>query len=294
MSKLAKFFITCAAVFVVGLVMLIAGIATGGVEGLEKVSEDHHWVSTGTGARATVDISGQKFDSIETIGYVDVVVVGPKYYDTIVGEYDVEDIAEPKAGYVLAIFGNNLEAPEMAVKNNTLQITAPEFEFDGINLDFSSEAYYPTVLVFCPDKELAQVKVNSSACDVFLYGVTCKDVDVRINSGDIHADDIVTKGMIIESDAGDIEMMGDFKGTTKIQTSSGDVQLDTKAALKEYSMKVTAASGDIVIDDEEIEGNNDEEGYRYTQDGGKDTLLIKVDSGDIKIRQYEDPDTISL
>ena len=313
MSKLMKFFITCAAVFVVGLVMLIAGIGTGGVEGLDKVAEDHDWVSGSPGDRASIEVNDLDFESIEATGYMDVILVGPGYYDDVVKDYELETITEAEAGTALAIFGSNLEGPTMEMDDKTLKLSSNTESADGVNLNFSSENSYPTVFVFCSDKEIKRFTLSSSSSDVSLLGVSVENADIQLNYGDVEANNIVSKSMKIKidsgdielsgelkgttdvsTDSGDIELSGDLKGTTKASTDSGDIDIDTKMEVKEYSMKVSAAAGDVTIEENEIEYNDEKEGYRYTQEGGEDTLILKTEAGDVKVRTLGETDAVEL
>ena len=287
MSRLVKFFITCGAVFVVGFAMCIAGAATGGVDGFKAVAEDHDWVSAGSGSRATVELNDQEFDSIESTGVMDVVIVSKDNYDKVIGEYDLTAIVEKDRCNAIAIFGSETKAPELTVYGNTLKIQgAAENEFDGINLDFTSENAYPTVIVFCPDKQMEQIKINSAFSDVWIKGVSFKNADIELNYGDVDAEGIVSQGIDIRNDCGDVELAGDLKGQTKVKIESGDIDIDTKAETKDYSMAIKALSGDVTIGDKEIE-EFAEEGYSYKQDGGEDSLDLEAAAGDIKVRQLE-------
>lgn len=289
MRKLKAFFIVCAAVFVVGMIMSIAGFGSGGVQGFEAVAEDHDWVSAGPGARVTTEMNDLDFDSIEAVGPTEVVIVGEREYAEIVGEYGLETAAKPKAGTAVAIFGKNNHAPVMEMDGKTLRISRDQdSEVNGIYLNFSSEDAYPTVIVFCPDKQLEQIKVNSSYSDVELRSISFKRAEIMLNFGDIEAENIVSRGITIESDDGDVELSGDLKGQTNVKAERGDIDIDTKTALKEYTMKLAASVGEITIGDGEGKFmDTDEEGYSYIQDGGEDTLILKADTGDIELSSGE-------
>ena len=75
MSKLAKFFIICAAVCVVGIVMSFAGYAAGGVDNLQKVADKHDWLNVGPNSTETDIITVGEFQSIETEGSLDIAVI---------------------------------------------------------------------------------------------------------------------------------------------------------------------------------------------------------------------------
>ncbi|MDO4869906.1 MAG: DUF4097 family beta strand repeat-containing protein [Bacillota bacterium] len=287
MNKLAKFFIACGAVFVIGLVMFAAGFAKGGVDGLEKVAADHDWVSAGPGALATVELHDQEFESIESTGVMDVVIVGPDSYEKIVSDYHIEMAVEPKPGTVVAVHGSNIQPPNMKVEGKTLKLNGgEENEFEGINLDFSSDSVYPAVIVFCPDQELDQIKISSVFSDVELRDISFKQADIRLNAGDVETANIVSQGLTIEGDSGDAEISGELKGQTEIKLEAGDIEVETKDALKNYTMKIKSSAGDIKIGEKEI-AEETAEGYSYTSDGGKYTLLLETEMGDIEVNRIE-------
>ena len=287
MRKLRVFFITCAAVFVVGVAMSIGGAAAGGVQGFEKVAEDRDWVTTGPGAQATVELQDLDFDAIEATGVMDVVIVGESSYSEVVRDYNLEGAAEPKAGTAVCVFGSNVEPPDVKLDGKTLKLTGgAEQEFQGINLNFSSASVYPAVIVFCPDKEIDSIKVSSAFSDVTLKDISVKQADIQLNYGDVETENIVSQGIMIDNEFGDAALSGDLKGTTEIQLEEGDIELDTKTDPKAYSMKIKTEAGDITIGDKESgESKADEEGYSYTQTGGEDTLLLETINGDVKVRQ---------
>ena len=281
MKKLKVFFIICAAVFVAGLGMSIAGAAAGGVDGFEAVAEDHDWVSAGPGAMATVSVDDLDFDSIESTGVTDVVIAGEDYYDEIVSDYKLETVLDPQPGTAIAVFGSNIEAPDMAMEGKTLVINGGQGEeFEGINLDFSSENAYPTVIVFCPDKELEKISISSAFSDVELKDIAFKEAEIGLNYGDVEGKHIKSQGIKIESDSGDVELSGELQGETEVTTGAGDIEIETADALKAYAMDIETSVGDIKIGDKE-------KGVSYKQDGGKHSLVLRADTGDIEVSRID-------
>ena len=289
MKKLMTFFISCAAVFLKGLVMFIVGVNTGGVDGLHAVAEDHDWVNDGPGALSTVEVDDLDFDTIEATGVADVVIVGENSYDKIISDYHLETVVEPKPGSVVMVSGSNMEAPASELDGKTLKLFGGnQQDFNGINLDFSSESVYPTMIVFCPDKKLDQIKISSAFSDVELRDISFDNAKIELNFGDVEAENIVSQGIKINSDNGDVDLSGELKGTTDIKVEAGDIEIDTKDALKVYTMKIKTLAGDINIGEKEIEGyETDEEGYSYTKDGSKYTLLLETLSGDVDVNQIK-------
>ena len=50
----------------------------------------------------------------------------------------------------------------------------------------------------------------------------------------------------------------------------------------------------IPFEEDEIEYNDKKEGYRYIQEGGEDTLILKTDAGDVKVRTLGETDAVEL
>ena len=289
MKKLMTFFISCAAVFLIGLIMFIVGVNTGGVDGLHAVAEDHDWVNEGPGALATVEVGDLDFDSIEATGVADVVIVGENSYDQVIRDYHLETAVDPKPGSVVMVHGSNMEAPASELDGKTLKLFGgSQQDFNGINLDFSSDPVYPTMIVFCPDKQLDQIKISSQFSDVTLQDISFKQADIALNFGDIETKNIESKGMTIVSDEGDVELSGELRGKTSIALEMGDIEIDTKDTLKKYTIKAQSDVGDIIIGKKEIvDDAHAEEGYLYTQNGGDDTLILETKTGDIEVHQIE-------
>lgn len=274
MRKGLKVLIACAGVFVLGLVMTVAGYATGGVNGLQKVAEDHDWISTDP-AELSITEQEYEFDSIESTGPVDLEIVGARYYKKVLADYDLEDI-DAKSGKVIVICDKEKDEPAVKVKDGKLIVEAvPRDDKPAINLN--SNYWGPTVIVLCSDKELESIKISSSACDVDLSGVAFKKADIGTNAGDIEAEGITSKGLKIMCDAGDVEVQGDLKGLTEITCEAGDIEVDTADGLATYRMDLHADAGDIEVGEIEIEGVN------YTQKGGKDFLKLKTQAGSIEV-----------
>ncbi len=274
MRKGLKVLIACAGVLVLGIVMTAAGYASGGMDGLQKVAEDHDWISVDP-AELTTTEQEYEFDSIESTGPVDLEIAGARYYKKVLADYDLEDI-DAKAGKVIVICDKDKDEPSVKVKEGKLIVEAVPRD-DKPSISLNSEYWGPTVIVLCSDKELESIKISSSACDVDLSGVAFKKADIGTNAGDIDAEGITSKGLKIMCDAGDVEVQGDLKGLTEITCEAGDIEVDTADGLVMYRMDLHADAGDIEVGEIEIEGVN------YTQKGGKDFLKLKTQAGSIEV-----------
>jgi len=296
MNRIAKFFVICAAVFVIGMILFVIGIATGGIDGLHKVAQDHSWVNEGSTEICTVETKGE-FDEVKITGPIDVVMVSEDYYDNAVKEYDLDDLENPGTGTVAFRYGNAYNEPEATIDNGTLEIKGIQDDdehFVGIDLSDEGSAW-PVAIVFCGDKELKSVNVSSEYADVEMKGIAFAVADIELNDGDVELENIKSKGLKISSDYGDVEVSGDLSGDTEITLEDGDIEVDTLADIKDYTIKAGADSGDIKVGKTEIDFPYDvdeglqEEGYQYIQEGGKDTLIVKTTCGDIEISTVKPP-----
>lgn len=301
MNRIAKFFVVCAAAFVLGLILFVIGLTTGGVDGLHKVAKDHSWVSDGTEEIHTIETNGE-FNAVEITGQTDVVLVGTDYFDKTVKEYDLNEVENLGPGTVVLRYGDNYTEPEVTMDNGTLNINGVQNENEPfVGLDFSDgESTWPKAIIFCDDKELKSIKISSQYADVEAKGVAFKKADLELNDGDIDLENIKSKGLKINSDYGDVEISGDLRGETSITLDEGDIEIDTLAKLKEYTIKAGSDVGDIKVGKKELEfpfdegGDYQEEGYQYIQEGGKDTLIVKTTNGDIEISTVKPPETVEL
>ena len=301
MNRIAKFFVICAAAFVLGLILFVIGITADGIDGYHKVAKDHNWVKDGSTKICTVETKGE-FDSVEATGPIDVVLVGGDYFNEAVKEYNLIEEENLGPGTVVLRYGNAYDAPEVTLDSGTLEITGIQDDnepFVGIDLSGGDSAW-PVAIVFCDDKELKAVKVSSEYADVEMMGIAFADADIELNDGDVDLANIRSKGLKISSDYGDVEVAGDLRGETEVTLESGDIEIDTLAKLKEYTIKAGSDNGDIKVGKKELEfpfdgtGDEQEEGYQYIQEGGKDTLVVKTTYGDIEIGTVKAPETVEL
>ena len=272
MSKTGKFFVICAVLFALGLVLTIGGCAAGGAAGIQKAVDGGEWsVNTDPVDTAIIE-NDYEFSSIEATGEADFIFVGSRYYSDAVRDYILTD-TDAKAGKVVVIYDRSKQAPEVKTEGDRLVIDAGK----GNHVYLSDSFHGPKVIVFCGDEELESVKISSSACDLDMKGISFKTADLGMNAGDVDMKDITSGGLKIIADAGDIEIAGVLKGTTDVRADGGDIDIDVSGDLASYTLDVHAEAGDLKIGKEEIDGGS------YTQKGGEDTIKVRADAGDIDI-----------
>lgn len=269
MSKTVKFFVICAVVFTLGLVLTIGGCAAGGIAGIQEAVDGR---LPDNGPAETEMIEGDyEFSSIEASGDADFVFVGSKYYSGILDDKDIIG-SEAKTGKVITVYEKGHAAPEIKTEDGKLIINA-----DVDNEVHFSELFEPTVIVFCDDKELESVSVKSSACDLEMKGVSFRNANIEMNAGDVELTDIISGGLRVVSDAGDTNIAGVLRGITDVDSDAGSIEINVFTGIRGYTMELHADAGDIKVGADEIDGND------FRQEGGADVIKVKTDAGDIEI-----------
>ena len=296
MSKLAKFFIICAAVCVLGIVMTFAGYAAGGVDNMGKVAEKHEWLNVGPDSSETDLLTVGDFKSIEAEGSLDIAIVSTGQ------DLDGEDVPElletfyedSVAGTVAVRWGKGGVMPEIKNENGVLKIKGSTESIEHVEVNLSGEDPSPDVVVFCSDKELESISINGKYGDISIAGVNAKNTSVNVESGDIelegltvgevtaettsgdiNADYTASSKMSLKAEAGDIYVEG-CDGEISAETTYGDIEFETKLPKKQYEITVSTNSGTISIGEVEIESENE-----FSLPGGPNKLTLKTDTGDI-------------
>lgn len=307
MKKLAT---VCAIILVAGLAIGGAGYALGGVKGLDKVADEHDWISTSPGERAVAGQAYDSFDSVEVTGNASVYVVSERFYkdqrwleETELLSSDETDQAD--VFHVIVIKPKDIPAPKISVENSLLKIDAKEKE-SGISFDFSSgEQRIPQILICCPEEKMNTISVDVDTGHIFLGGITYKEASLETDTGYVRTDgvigdkqkmdsdtgDVNLSGVFTEltkasSDTGDVNLSGEFLGAVEAESDTGNVVLETASFLKAFGeIDLSSDTGDISVK----EGGSDiatidSTPARYTRNGAGTKLKVESDTGDIKVR----------
>lgn len=289
LSKLAKFFIICAAVFFVGLVCTIAGVATGGVQNIEKLAEHYDWIQAGPGERGVTAQEVEEYNAIEFTGDADLYIVGKEFYkkaswladQDMLEQTELDVIGKNK---VIVIAGDEVTQPTIEVENGVLKINAVEKDDSGINLDMSDAPYYPQILVCAPTQTLEHLTVSGEVGDVELLGIAWKNAKIELNVGNIDMEGVESAGLDMKMDSGDIEIQGEFKKTTSAISDAGDIEIDTSLPKAEYAYELSSDAGDVKVKD----GSEDAMEYEapenaIKENGGPHKIIAITDSGDVEV-----------
>ena len=303
MSKLAKFFIVCAAVCVLGIMMTFAGYAAGGADNLDKVAEKHDWLNIGPNATETDLLPVGEFKSIEAEGSLDIAIIAPgkDMSDEEVPDF-IEDIYTEGVVETVAVkWGNHTGMPEVTNDNGVLRIKGSTETIDGGVVNLSGDDPSPDVIVFCSADELENISVNGLYGDIAIVGVKSKSITATADSGDIELDDVVSSDVTAETQTGDIDVRniagskltlkanaGDVDiemcdGEISAETTYGDIEFATNLPQSQYEVSVSTNAGTISIGEEEIESENE-----FSLAGGPNKLMLRTDTGDIDADFLED------
>lgn len=112
--------------------------------------------------------------------------------------------------------------------------------------------------------------------DVRVKGLDTNSYVADIDVGDITIEDSALQNLVIDADTGDVELNDCNFENLDISSDVGDVEVESNTDLSGYSF-------DLRTDVGEVEVNEMESGKKYYMEGGKGTLTILGNVGDITI-----------
>ena len=278
MSKMAKFFITCSAVFVLGIILTAAGYAMGGVQDMEKVEQSHEWFNFGPENKVTDTVKTAEYDSIQVEGNMDIAVIGQGFERDMIADFAKDFLADnydaELAGNVIVRWKEGTMKPEVKVEKGVLIINSggadPDFE---VNLSAGDSS--PDVVVLCGGKKLESIDIKTGFGDTAVGGVECKSMTIDSGSGDIELDSAKADRMTLRTEAGDIGITN-CEGDISAEVNSGDIEFDSALAMDQFTVSLHAGSGDVQVND------SDDEVKDFSFEGGPNKLTLKTKAGDIE------------
>ena len=297
MSRLAKFFIICAAVCVLGIVMTFAGYAAGGVDDLQKVADKHEWLNVGPNSTETDILDVGEFQSIESEGSLDILVIAPgEELDEEAVPNFIEDMYYGgTAGTVAVRWGKGEGAPVVKNEDGVLKIKGDSEDIDTVEVNLTGEDPSPDVVVFCSDKELESININGKYGDAAIVLVKSKNIKVTADSGDIeiedveggeitaetktgdiHADNIVSSKMTLKAGTGDIDI-SKCVGEISAETTTGDIEFAAALSQNQFEMDLSVNTGEISVNEDAIDQKE------FYSKGQPNKLVLKTDTGDIDV-----------
>ena len=301
MSRLAKFFIICAAVCVLGIVMTFAGYAAGGVDDLQKVADKHEWLNVGPNSTETDVLEVGEFQSIEAEGSLDIAVLAPASVKDEAAPDFVEDMYyEGAEGTVVVRWGKGNGAPVVTNEDGVLKIKGSTDSIDNVEVNLTGDDPSPDVVVFCSDNELESININGKYGDTAMAGVKSKSTKINADSGDIEIEDVKGGELTAQTQTGDIAAggiaggklalktgTGDIDiskcaGEISAETTTGDIEFETTLPQSQFEMDLSVNTGEISVNEDSIDPNE------FYSKGEPNKLTFRTDTGDIDVNFAED------
>lgn len=297
---LRRFFIVCAIVVGAGLVLSLAGLLGGGINGFSKMSERYTWIRMGAGQMEQIDISGAgTYDTVKVKGSMNIVVEGSSQTACTQIRYD-----------------KNSGVPEYSVKNGVLTVDASALD-KGVLINFEDDDSIPTLVISMPENELKKLALSSedygdiyisnispeeiSAAVVSGYievtGVNCGTASFSSQYGDVDLENIVSDKLAVTAADGNIDMQSADCGSITLSSEYGEIEGDN---IKTEDINVKSQQGDVELNGEfagktdiylsygNLEFNTYLSRSMYTIDAMSDIGVISVGTCDA---DYDDADS---
>lgn len=285
MKKNMRVFLTiCGIVIGVGLILGIAGLALGGIQGLSAVEDRVPWISFGGhGTNVQSEEEVEPFTSID-----------------LDSDYAEVELAEGDKFAVEMSYDKKDGAPVMSVRNGTLFITPNPDRHTWVNFDFFGskeetklKIYYPkgtnfnSVKIYndmgtvtAADIKAKKLDLSTDSGDMDLERITADYMNLDVDMGNINGRQIRTvKGADIEIDTGSLDLSGKLAGSINVNCDMGDCRLTTDIPKNNYSIDVTENDmGNCTIDGQEIDGK-----YPSMKENAPNHFKLELDTGNVEI-----------
>lgn len=287
MNKLIKFFIICGITLCVGMGLCFGGIWTNGVEGINAVADKYNWLNGSPGDLKTEYEENLEFDSVKASGEMDICLIGSDF-TAMPASWELpgkvtEAIMQhaPEEGMIFLCYGENINSPEYKVTNGVLEINSDPLNEGVVSMNFTLDDGIPKVIVFCGDRNLEKIEIETAGCDTAVLGIKCGQANLKTEGGDIYTECIRSGGLNVEVVGGDCSLHGDIEGLTKVLATDSDIVIETSLDENSYSRDVNVNDGSLVIND--IEEYDEDYFTSYVREGGPNRLEIKCFDGDVEI-----------
>lgn len=279
MSKLSKFFIVCAVICGLGLVLFIIGFACGGIKDIDKVAGRYDWMEGSPGEMKVSFTEAADIRSISSDGVVDVTVLGEEYQNNLNGYMDdgaASEIAHHgfKTGTVVVVRGEKIEAPEIEDEKGDLVIHGSTVADDSVHINLTGASEVPRVIVFAGDTRLEHVDIGNDYCDISLYGIRYEKFTADVCDSDLILECAEGRSTSVRAENSDVGMHGEFSGKTLLDIANSDAEIETSLKRALYTIDAKAAGSNFEIDESE-----DEDDFRAGHfRSGKGSFLLKINA----------------
>lgn len=252
-------------ILLISFCMILAGIILTGLGhmlgGSPGVSIDSNGIRSANHPSKSYRQEKRKIESFQNLNlqidsYADVCIV-PSDDDNFYLEYLLPgDYNEPE----YAVKDNTFTFSQKSTTNGFLTIgTLGFFTYNSV----SDTDDYPVTLYIPEDQSLGNVTIYNSYADVTIKGLSCDNMELTVESGNISLDSTEIASLTLDCEYGEVTLK-DFSGdTAELTTESDDVTLDT---VKINTLSLSCGYGDVTI--KEFSG---------------DTIDLEMESGDLEL-----------
>lgn len=279
-KKMKRFLIICGIVVGAGLILTTIGAASGGLEGIDKLSSRYTWIAGPSVEEDEQSLDpAQTFDAVKVSGDLDVTVMR--------GSEDSAKIIYPKGK----------GSGSLTVENGTL--VAEYTNQQSVIINLASEDDSPRLVITRKDPaSIRSIETDVSYGDVTLENIAVEtavlkseDGDVELSGaqigtlkadleyGDLDGENVTCTTITATLEDGDCELDGIFDGNITVTSQYGDVEIHTTAAESQYTVTAETDFGTV-----EISGREYDDGGRVTFGSGASQMNLKADDGDISVR----------
>lgn len=161
------------------------------------------------------------------------------------------------------------------VVDNTLKIWVKGDSIVGFStLDCGDQEIVITVP---KDTKLENLRLDLSTGDIVLEDIDAKSLVASISTGDIRLESNKIDDLNILTSTGGVQFENLEIGSADIEVSTGDVKGNLLKKLSDYNIDIHTSTGDIVIDQMEIE-----DAHNYRQEGDI-PLTVDSSTGDVEL-----------
>lgn len=250
------FWIICAVLSGIAIILLAAGVILGGV-GMLKNTEDRQWI-----AFWEKRLGKESGISAEIMTDSDVSSVD----DRLVSGFDEKNkIYVDMKGMTVKI--QTCESDQIIVDRTECredlqeEIIVEENE-DELKICFENDKIFHTndvgiLKISVPeDYKLHEIKAVAGAGSAELSDINAEEVNLDVGAGQIIADDISTDKLKAECDAGEIQIDGTIEKEAEIKCSVGRIILNVSGEEQSYDYELMCDAGELILGNKQYNGLN--------------------------------------
>lgn len=250
------FWIICAVLSGIAIILLAAGVMLGGV-GMLRNAEDNKWI--GYWEKRFGKDSGL---SAETVTDRDSYAV----VDSLINEFDKKNkISVDMKGMAVEIqtcetdqiIVDKTECREDLQKEIIIEDKKEELKIWLENDKLLHTNDVGILKISIPeDCKLHEIKMDVGAGYAELSDITAEEAELHVGAGQIIADNIITDKLKAECDAGEIQVDGTIEKEAEVECSIGEIILNISGEEQNFDYELACDAGELVLGGEQYNGLN--------------------------------------